>query len=278
MRFSTGTFTAEVGLRERIQALVDRGVSEIELSGGSYESDWENSLSSFPDVKFSIHNYFPPPQVPFVFNLASQDADILKISREFCLQGIRISSELEEELFSLHAGFLFDPTPESLGKVLVGRSKSGSKKTSEEIFEESLTFLINAASRQGVSLLVENNVLTRQNMENWGRDALMWTHAEEIKHWLISKFDGDLGLLLDVGHLKVSSKTLGLDFAAELGALAHLAKGMHVHGNDGEYDSHSAPIFDSTIWGLIDSSPAKYLTYEVNPAQVRETIDMVMSK
>ncbi len=278
MRFSTGTFATGVGLRARIQELVDLGVSKIELSGGGHEGDWRDSLRAYPEVKFSIHNYFPPPKVPFVFNLASQDPGILEMSREFCLQGIRISSELEEELFSFHAGFLFDPTPESLGSVLVGESKSANRERSQEIFEESLTILITAASRHGVSLLVENNVLTRQNLENWGQDALMWTHAEEIKHWLFSKFDGDLGLLLDVGHLKVSSKTLGLDFAAELGALAPLAQGMHVHGNNGEYDSHSAPIFDSTIWGLVDSSPAKYLTYEVNPAEVRETIDMVKSK
>ncbi len=162
--------------------------------------------------------------------------------------------------------------------MLVGSSNSGSKEQSKEIFEDSLAFLINAAAPLGVSLLVENNVLTRQNMESWGQDSLMWTNAEEIKHWLLSKFEGHLGLLLDVGHLKVSSKTLGLDFAGELGELAPLAKGLHVHGNNGEVDSHSAPYFDSTIWGLIDSSPANYLTFEVKPDEVRETIDMVTSK
>ena len=275
MRFSTGTFPHEMPLAKRVQIIVAEGVSEIELSGGEFEPDWRQVVDSFPNVNFAIHNYFPPPLEPFVLNLASRNEQILRRSREFCLQGLQLSNALGQSYYTFHAGFRFDPAPESLGQELVGDLSQNSPWESESNFVESIEILLEAAKPLGTTLLVENNVITMQNAERWGRECLMWTHSAEILEFLTSRsFDG-LGLLLDVGHLKVSSKTLGLDFEKELETLAGIAQGLHLHSNDGFVDSHGAPIFNRNTWNLIRSCPAEYVTYEVKQEQISETIALV---
>jgi hypothetical protein len=57
--------------------LISFGVDKIELSGGMYSSNLLTELIALSSqIKFQIHNYFPPHEIPFVFNLASLDSDI----------------------------------------------------------------------------------------------------------------------------------------------------------------------------------------------------------
>ena len=48
----------------------------------------------------------------------------------------------------------------------------------------------------------------------------------------------NFNLLLDVGHLKVSSKTLGLNFENELNSLMAISKYIHISDNDGLSDQN----------------------------------------
>ena len=52
-------------------------IYNIELSGGIFESSLIPNLKSLTSkLNFQIHNYFPPPLKPFVFNLASLNKEI----------------------------------------------------------------------------------------------------------------------------------------------------------------------------------------------------------
>ena len=52
--------------------LMDAGCTFIELSAGKYSESLLSDLRSLANsANFQIHNYFPPPKNPFVFNLAS---------------------------------------------------------------------------------------------------------------------------------------------------------------------------------------------------------------
>ena len=54
--------------------LADAGVRAIELSGGRYAPDLIQRLTELLDrVSFQVHNYFPPPEEPFVLNIGSLD-------------------------------------------------------------------------------------------------------------------------------------------------------------------------------------------------------------
>ena len=51
--------------------LLEEGIDNIELSGGSYDEDQLKKLKELKKYQsFKVHNYFPPPKEPF-FNLAS---------------------------------------------------------------------------------------------------------------------------------------------------------------------------------------------------------------
>ena len=67
---------------ETSKLLIRNGIRNIELSGGSYDKDNLSELKKLKsEANFKVHNYFPPPEVPFVFNLGSSDAEILKKSK-----------------------------------------------------------------------------------------------------------------------------------------------------------------------------------------------------
>lgn len=95
------------------------GFDAVELSGGVYSEDQIISLKTLlPNLSLQVHNYFPPPKVPFVLNLASIDPKVFSQSANHIRNGIRCAIELGRPIYSFHAGFLFDPKPSDLGKQI----------------------------------------------------------------------------------------------------------------------------------------------------------------
>ena len=68
---STGGIRTQTAFKTA-QDFLSKGILGIELSGGAFQ---ENQLKDLKElagsVSFRVHNYFPPPKEPFVFNLAS---------------------------------------------------------------------------------------------------------------------------------------------------------------------------------------------------------------
>ena len=126
---------------ETAKDFLDHGITSIELSGGIYSASYKKDLLSLSNkATFQVHNYFPPPLVPFVFNLASQNSDILKQSMGHARKAMELVSDLGGRVYSFHAGFRFDPKVSDLGKSLsanvlykqlaqdAGRSPSGRQR------------------------------------------------------------------------------------------------------------------------------------------------------
>ena len=75
---STGGFRSDTAF-EVVAKFIKNGIKNIELSGTKYSSENIAEISKLKDkVKLQIHNYFPPPKLPFVLNLASSDNKIYK--------------------------------------------------------------------------------------------------------------------------------------------------------------------------------------------------------
>ena len=73
---STGGFS-KVSADEISRKLIEEGIDTIELSGGIHSANVIKNLNKLKNkAKFQIHNYFPPPKIPFVLNLASEDKEI----------------------------------------------------------------------------------------------------------------------------------------------------------------------------------------------------------
>ena len=105
---STGGFSLLNGY-ETSKLFAENNITNIELSGGTQDVEQLDKLLSLNSVcNFQIHNYFPPPQEPFVFNLASEDELIFTKSFHHAHTAIDLAEKLGSKFYSFHAGFLMD--------------------------------------------------------------------------------------------------------------------------------------------------------------------------
>ena len=90
--------------------LCQHGIPAVELSGGAYSSTYEADLLALrKDLVFQVHNYFPPPAQPFVFNLASSDPGVTERSVQQVREAMRLAVALDRPVYSFHAGFRINP-------------------------------------------------------------------------------------------------------------------------------------------------------------------------
>jgi sugar phosphate isomerase/epimerase len=214
------------------------GVSNLELSGGlRWAPGIEHLLKGASGFEFLIHNYFPPPVLPFVLNLASDNPSTLRKSLAQCKVAIDLCVDLKSPYFSVHAGFAANVKPEHLGSRIPAEHRVDKWK-SAAIFEKSIRSLIDYASPQGVTLLVENNVVTTSNLINGYNDMLLLATSEELIDFAKRMNSNHFGLLIDVGHVNVTSRTLEVDRLRFLEDVVPWTRGIHLSDNDGLTDSN----------------------------------------
>lgn len=239
---STGT---GAGSATRIaRELYDEGFTSLELSGGSYDEGYLQRVNELVDVgaRISLHNYFPPPEDPFVLNLGHWDYVIREKSIQMVSQALRLSNEIGSERYAVHSPFAVDITPSQLGTKISSR-ESRPKRLVEEIFLDSLETLKKEANSLGVSMYIENSPLSSENLRSLGKDSLLGVTSEEVTS-LAEK--ANVGVLCDLGHLKVSSNTLGLDIKKEADSMLGNSDYLHLSDNDAVNDQHR--IFDKNAW------------------------------
>lgn len=223
----------------------------LELSSGLLygEHDQEVLFNVLKTGRFQflVHNYFPIPEKHFVLNLASDDYDILTQSREHCRKAIRLSAELGAPFYSVHCGFCFHAAPENLGMEQT-KLKRFPQELGYVLFVESLQILADFARQYHVDILIENNVLSPCNLIEGKNKLLLGVTADDIKGIFNSVSRDNIGLLLDVGHLKVSAKTLGQSPELFIRELAPNIRALHLSDNDGFTDSNQAVCEKSWFW------------------------------
>lgn len=232
-------------------------IKQIELSGGIYINK-KNLNKLIPinikDTDIRIHNYFPVPKSKFVINLASDNEIIIEKSMKQLKNSIVLAKNLNNEFFSFHAGFRVDPKPKNLGKKF-DKIKLIEKKQAEKNFYDNLILLNKFAKKNKVKLLIENNVVNKKNFRVFGGNPFLLTNPDQIINFF-NKLPNDIGLLLDVGHLKVSSKTEKFDLKKGIIKLNRITKGYHLSDNNGLEDQNKN--FSKKVWFL------KYLKKNLN--------------
>ena len=241
---------------DSIRELNAFGFEAIELSGGTKPyptmlADLKHAQADL-GVDLLLHNYFPPPSVDFVLNLASANDTIQQQSLEHCKRAIEMSIALNTGQFGFHAGFFIDIKVSEIGKKLSPSDITDKNEAFDRFCEahQQLT----AFAGDDLKLYVENNVFSKSNHESFeGRNPLMLTDLAGFQE-LNSRID--FNLLLDVAHLKVSCKTLDLNFTEALGLLFNRSDYIHVSDNDGLHDTNNdlkpnSELFDqlkNLIW------------------------------
>ncbi len=255
------------------------GLLNIELSGGRYSKSYFSDLKALSAQSiFQVHNYFPPPASPFVFNLASSDADISILSIEHVRAAMRLATALHRPVYSFHAGFRINPKVNELGRKL-SQGILLDRAAALEVFLDRVNLLAEEAQREGVTLLIENNVINSINLASFGEDPLLLTQPDEIVSFM-SKVPGNVGLLLDVAHLKVSGQALDFDIVSAHKQLQPWIKAYHLSDNDGSLDSNDPITETSWFWDDLVMG-LDYYSLEVYQTETSELInqrDLVTKK
>jgi len=235
-------------IKDSVLALAETGFRNIELSGGTkYYPEIESDLMYLQDkyeLNYQVHNYFPPPEKPFVLNLASLDDNIRERSIQLCKKAIKLSSKLGGKHYGVHAGFFIDLQPNEAGKKIKTK-KISSRNHSFKNFAESWKIISEEADGK-VTLYLENNVLSSTNAKTYfGRNPLMLT---DYQSYLELKQHMNFKLLLDVAHLKVSANSLDMNFERELKYLLNESSYIHLSDNNGLQDQNKPFVNNSSLF------------------------------
>jgi sugar phosphate isomerase/epimerase len=236
--------------KETALEFYNHGIPGVELSGGAFSATCEIDLIALPkELTLQVHNYFPPPANPFVLNLASNDIKISEQSVNHVRAAMRLAVLLRNPVYSFHAGFRINPRVADLGGKL-GRYDLIDRNIALDLFGERVEMLAEEARREGVTLLIENNVINIANISTYGDNPLLLTHPDEIADFM-ARMPSNVGLLLDVAHLKVSAKTLEFDAICAHETLKDWIKGYHLSDNDGTADSNECIHRNSWFWDVL---------------------------
>jgi len=243
-------------IRDSVQELADNGFKNIELSGGTeYYENFETDLLELKEkynLTYLCHNYFPPPEKPFVLNLASLNNETFEMSFKHLQKVISLSNRLGAEKFGFHAGFYIDIKLDEIGKKL-SRDNLFDEKESVERFCNA--FNIINKGKKNLKLFIENNVFSKTNAKTFdGEKPFMMTSFNDYKS-LKTKIDFDL--LLDVAHLKVSVKTLGLNWEEEFKNMMSVSNYIHVSDNDGFHDLNNQLTEQSNLMSMLKEMDTK---------------------
>lgn len=243
-------------IKESVQELVDSGFKNIELSGGTeYYDGFEDDLLKLKkkyNLNYICHNYFPPPKEHFVLNLASLDDEVYDKTFEHLTNAIELSKKLGARKFGFHSGFYIDIKVSEIGKK-ISKVNLFDKSKSIQRFCDGVKKLQSLSG--DLELYIENNVFSSTNAKTYENDNLfMLTNSseyQELKNMI------NFNLLLDVAHLKVSSKTLELDFEEELSYMISQSDYIHISDNDALHDLNHKLQKDSNLVKLLKKQDLK---------------------
>ena len=251
-------------IKDSVEELASNGFKNIELSGGTeYYENFEIDLvelKSKYNLNYRCYNYFPPPKKHFVLNLASLNDETFRMSLEHLERVVALSNRLGADKFAFHAGFFIDIKISEIGKKLSRDNLFNEKKAIKRFCS---AYEIVEKQAKNVSLFIENNVFSKTNAETYdGENPFMMTNFNEYKS-LKEKID--FNLLLDVAHLKVSAKTLGLDWKSEFENMIEVSSYIHISDNDSFHDLNNQLTRDSSLISMLSqvSTSNKDFTLEI---------------
>jgi hypothetical protein len=246
---STACLPGKAKLSQRLAEYAAERLFHVELGAGVAVK--EHELALLPDMveqRFLIHNYFPPPSDPFVLNLASRDDVVRTRSLDLVINALELSACLGAPFYSVHAGFITDPTGFGTTSFTFPAPDSAEESLwAMERFTKTLETALNHAKQLGLKLLVENNVCPRDL-----RGKLLLQTANEFLQLFQALPDPDLGLLLDTGHLNVTAHTFAFDPVDFVEQLLSKIQAFHLHENDSLSDSHQPVTAASWVLRILN--------------------------
>ncbi len=211
------------------------GIENVEL--GSVHKYFDIKEIKKFNFNFLIHNYFPPPKIPFNFNLASNNKEIREKSSNLAKKAIDLCVEIESPLYTFHAGFTVDPP--KLGEPFPKENITNRKKAIS-IFVEEVIKIVDYGNCRGIKTAMEPNVVQKFNLIKNKNELSLFAEFPEIKELFQSLNETKLGVLLDLGHTIVTSHWLNFDKDEFVEKCSNRVLAIHASNNNGLQDQHKS--------------------------------------
>lgn len=243
------------------------GITNIELGAAhDYVSDLK-PLFDFKrknDANFILHCNFPPVKENFMLNIASCDEKIRDVSLKAAQASIDMCRKLDSKLFSLNGGFLcdFDRSMRRLNDL-------SDYEGAYSRCIDSLQTLTDISSQYGIRLAVENHYVS---------EGVMFTDISEFRRLLKDIRKNDLGVLIDLGHLKLNSVVYGKDQESFISEVKDRIMELHIHqireGVGVSFGDDHRMIRDKSVLDIVPKDVLKRasLTLESNQLSPEEIL------
>lgn len=216
--------------------------SSIEISAPHFFQPYEiyeKILSHYKDkgCNFTVHNYFPTPSEPFVLNIASRDENQIKNASNLISKALELCTFLGSPFYGVHAGYLSEGVDLKEGSFRFSKITPDSYSLALNSAIEFINNIFPRFQKAGVKLLIEN--LFPSQHENHS----LFCSMEQIKE-LADQIPNEVGLILDLGHINVSSNLMGFDRSKAIDDYMNNFNDrlfeVHISENNGFKDDHFA--------------------------------------
>lgn len=213
---STSCIAGKNNYEEAFNFILNANIYNIEISGNHFHSNNDELIKLINNYKkentnFIFHNYFPVPKNEIVMNLLSKNNEISQDSFDIINNALLIAEKTKSELYTFHPGYLRDAKINSKNqfqffgtKLNIDESIDLYKKKFSNFFKNSIFF----KKSNNISLGLEN-LFPNSDGSN---DSFM-CNFEEMKKIFEIPFikKSNIGILIDLGHLQISSNLLNFD-------------------------------------------------------------------
>ena len=250
-------------------------IENVEL--GSVHEHFDTKILKKFDFNFTIHNYFPPPKIPFNFNLASKNKIIRQKSSRLAKKAIDLCCDIESPLYTFHAGFTVDPP--KLGKPLP-RINVSDRKEAIEIFVNEVEDIVDFANNRGIKVAMEPNVVQKFNLVENRNDLCLFAEYQEIEKLFRILKKTSLGLLVDLGHTAVTSHWLKFNKDEFVQKCSKYTYALHVSNNNGLQDQHRS--LTQKCWAVsklkkFKNKPIILETMNLSIVKIKQNIQLVQN-
>jgi sugar phosphate isomerase/epimerase len=278
---STAAFQSN-SLFDIIELAKDNSIYAIELSGNleylSEKKIFTLLSNNISEIEFLFHNYAPVPKKSFVLNLAHPST--VEQSIYHCRNAIDICKMFGINIFSVHAGMAFNPDPQCLGS-LQSHYQTINFNDSQRLLLSSVHKIADYGLKNNVFVLIENNVVPLFNCPDRANKRYHFADLSDCTNMLKILSHPNIGVLLDVGHLKVSAQTFGFKPEEFILVYSDKIKAVHLSENDGTSDQNLLIKMDSWFWNQISWDGLRYVSLEIKPQAVnilKKQVDLIGSK
>jgi uncharacterized protein (UPF0276 family) len=224
--------------------------NNIELSGGTkLQVDMLKSISKLKNKKlnFLVHNYFPPPVDDFILNFADKSSQ----TRTFITESMKYVKELNILYYSVHAGFKKDFKIKN--ELLINGENSF---LLENIINNISWFCDSYTERLALENLFPNGK----------KETCFASHIDDVVELL--ELDERIFLLLDLGHLKISSKFYKFNYLESVNLLfknySDRILEIHLSENNGIEDNHYIIESDSIQYMILEKFRKNIIDNNIN--------------